>query len=264
MWMLKLADRLLRLLSSGKRDLLICVTTVICASAVHAVCPFNVDQSSAANSTRATTDGLLFLRYALGLPATTPPITSATENASLTSTQVGTFIDTNKTALDIDGDTKFTIFDAQIIARYLFGFRGERLSDGLTPFDFGARYGGMALQTYIDNGCTGTNDAADPRIAAWNAMNAQLALGTTAGIDAAKAYLTDTGIDNLVPVFVALRTELSAIIASYSQIIPRTVSSEFAEYWVSRPLPGSTTGEREIFTITFLRMFDGSWRVDTM
>jgi hypothetical protein len=89
-------------------------------------CPFNIDQSSAANSRRATTDGLIFIRYALNLPNTLPPVDSATENASLTSAQVAAHMSANAAALDIDGDGAFTPFDARIIARYLLGFRVTR------------------------------------------------------------------------------------------------------------------------------------------
>jgi hypothetical protein len=227
-------------------------------------CPFNVDQSSAANSRRATTDGLIFIRYALNLPSTAPPVGGATENASLTGAQVASHMSANATALDIDGDGKFTTFDAQIIARYLLGFRGGALLGTQEQPDFAKRYGVSALASYIDGGCNPANDPADPRIAVWNAMNAQLALGTVAGIDGAKQYITDTAVENYTLALNAIVSELPTVVASYSPIIPRVVRGDYAEYWVSRPLPGSITGEREVFTITFLRMFDGSWRVESM
>jgi hypothetical protein len=231
------------------------------SSSAVALCPFNIDQSSTANSTRATTDGLLFLRYALGLPSTTPPVANATENSSLTSAQVATFIDANKTALDIDGDGKFTIFDAQVIARYITGFRGERLSAGLTTFDFGSRYGGAALQTYIDNGCTGLNDLPDPRVAVWNAMNTALVGGNT-GL--AKTYLTPNGLANHGPPIDSLTSQMPQIVASYSPLVASLVEDDYAEYIVARPVPGSTTGELQVFIVVFMRAPNGSWLIDAM
>jgi hypothetical protein len=237
-----------------------------CATHLHAQtaanCPFNVDQSSAANSRRATTDGLIFIRYALNLPSVNPPVTSATENATLTSAQVATHMATNAAALDIDGDGKFTTFDAQIIARYLVGFRGTTLAGDLAAPEFAKRFGSAAFQQYIDSGCNSANDPSDPRIAVWNAMNAKLALGTTTGINDAKVYMTDTAVDNYTAALTSIVGDLPAIVASYSPIIPRIVSGDYAEYWVSRPLAGSATGEREIFTVVFLRMGDGGWRVE--
>lgn len=227
-------------------------------------CPFNVDQSSTANSRRATTDGLIFIRYALNLPNTLPTVAGATENAALVSAQVAAHMSANAATLDIDGDGKFTTFDAQIIARYLLGFRNTSLVGASIPEDFPKRSGAQALQNFIETGCTGTSDAPDPRVLAWNAMNAQLALGTAAGIDTAKAYMTDTAVGNYTAALTAIIADLAAVVASYSPIIPRQVGSDYAEYWVSRPLAGSVTGERLIHVVTFLRTFDGSWRVDSM
>jgi hypothetical protein len=227
-------------------------------------CPFNVDQSSAANSRRATTDGLIFIRYALNLPSTTPPVGGATENPSLTSAQVTAHMSTNAAALDIDGDGRFTAFDAQIIARYLLGFRGGALLGTLEQPDFAKRYGVSALASYIDGGCNPANDPIDPRIAVWNAMNAQLALGTVAGIDGAKQYMTDTAVANYTDMLTAMVSTLPAVVASYSVIIPRQVGSDYAEYWVSRPLVGGTVGERLVHPITFVKTSDGSWRIDGM
>ncbi len=227
----------------------------------NAVCPFNVDLSPSATSTRATTDGLLFLRYALGLPSSSPPVASASENPSLTPTQVATFIDSNKTALDVDGDGRFTVFDSQVIARYLVGFRGERLSTGLTTFDFGTRYGGAALQTYIDNGCIGQNDLPDPRATTWNSMNAALVAGNTA---LAKSYLTQNGLANLGPPIDSLASRMAQIVGSYSALGASLVEDDYAEYVVSRPIPGSTTGELQVFIVVFLRGPNGNWLIDAM
>ncbi len=237
------------------------ITSFLYATTGQAMCPFNIDQSSAVNSTRATTDGLLFIRYALGLPATAPPVANATESPSLTPTQVAQFIENNKTALDLDGDGKFTIFDTQVIARYVTGFRGDRLSAGLTTFDFGSRYGGAALQTYIDNGCTGLNDLPDPRVAVRNAMNAALVGGNNA---LAKTYLTPNGLANHGSPIDSLTSRMPQIVASYSPLAASLVEDDYAEYVVSRPIPGSTTGELQVFIVVFLRDPNGVWLIDAM
>jgi hypothetical protein len=130
--------------------------------------------------------------------------------------------------------------------------------------DFGKRFGAMALRNYIDGGCTGSNDAPDPRLAVWAAMKAQLALGTAAGINGAKQYMTDTAIANYAPAFVAVMGDLPAVVASYSPIIARQITADYAEYWVSRPVGASTIGARSVYIITFLRTQDGTWRVDAL
>lgn len=232
-------------------------------AATAADCPFNIDQS-AADTRRGTTDGLLFIRYALSLPSASPSATNATENAALTSAQIDAHMSAHANALDIDGDGAFTRFDAQIIARYLLGFRGTALAGDLDAPKFAKRYGSAAFQQYIDSGCNSANDPADPRMAVWNAMNAQLALGTSAGIDQAKTYMTDTAVDSYTPALATIVADLPAIVASYSPIIPRMISGDYAEYWVSRPLLGSGTGERLVHIVTFIRTLDGNWRVDAM
>jgi hypothetical protein len=224
-------------------------------------CPFNVDQSSAANSRRATTDGLIFVRYALGLPSTTPVVANATENAALTSAQVAAHMATNAAALDIDGDGKFSTFDAQIIARYLVGFRGTTLAAGLNENEFAKRYGGTELQSYIETGCNPGAPSTDPRIIVWNAMNtAMLANNPTT----ANTYLTEGAKLTVGASLTQLAPTYTAIYNSYSPLIPGVVRGDYAEYWVSRPVLGSTTGERNLFVVIFLQLQDGSWKIDSM
>ena len=127
---------------------LIVATVLVAATAASAVCPFKPDTRGLPGGT-ATTDGLLFLRYALGA--------NATQSGTLPAT-VAAYIAANKTALDMDGDTLFTAFDAQIIARYLFGFRNDALTNGLATMPSVKRFGSLALKNYIDAGCTGATD----------------------------------------------------------------------------------------------------------
>lgn len=230
----------------------------------HAACPFNPDAAGAAAGT-ATTDGLLFIRYALGVTASSGLGTNATQGGALPAAIASYIADpTNNAAIDIDGDGKFSPSDAMVIARYLFGFRGNALAASVPSVEFAKRYGGPSLQTYIDNGCTGINDLPDPRLTVWNAMNAQLALGTAAGSAAAKAFLTPNGVNNHGPAFDQLIARMPTIVPTYSPLIAREVGNDYAEYWMSRPVPVSATGERNVYVIIFIHQPDGSWKIDSM
>jgi hypothetical protein len=227
----------------------------------HAACPFNADGAGATSGT-ATTDGLLFLRHALGVTAGPALGANATQGSAAPATIASYIADpANKLLLDIDGDGDFTLLDSMFIARYLFGFRGDALTAGLPNADFAKRYGGLAMQTYIDNGCTGLNDLPDPRVTAWNAMNAALAAGNAAS---AKVFLTPNGLTNHGPAMDALLSQMSSIVGSYSPLIAKTISGEYAEYIVTRPLPGSATGEKIASFIIFLQAPSGAWLIDSM
>lgn len=230
-------------------------------SAADAACPFNPDGAGGASGT-ATADGLLFIRYALGLTSGQPLGGNAIQGSVLPAAVAAYIADpTNNAAIDIDGDGKFSPSDAMVIARYLLGFRGNALAVGVPTVEFAKRYGGPSQQTYIDNGCTGINDLSDERIVVWNAMNAALIAGNAAQ---AKSYLTELGVANHGSVIDSLLNQMPAIVASYSPLVAKEVNSDFAEYVVSRPVQGSSTGERTLHFIAFLRMADGNWRIDSM
>ncbi len=227
----------------------------------HAVCPFNADQQGIAGGT-ATSDGLLFIRYALGLTSGAALGANATQGGALPAAIAGYIANpTNNAAIDIDGDGKFSNGDALVIARYLFGFRGDTLAAGVAPVEFAKRYGGRALQAYIDNGCTGLNDLPDPRVQTWNAMNSALVAGNVTN---AKTYLTPNGATTVGGAMDALIAGMPAIVATYSELIPKNVSENYAEYLVVRPVPGSASGEKSLHFVIFIRMLDGSWKVDSM
>ena len=171
------------------------------------------------------------------------------------------FIQKNGAALDVDGDRFITEFDMMVITRYLFGFRGEALVADLPTRANATRVGGVAIQAFIDGGCPTSND---PLIQIWAAMTAQFAKGTPAGIEAGKQYMTDTAQSNYGAALVALTTELPAMMASFSSLLPLLIEDRHAQYWVSVPVEGSQTGERSVHLITFLRTFDGKWLVDAM
>lgn len=227
----------------------------------QAACPFSPDGAGSTSGT-ATTDGLLFIRYALGLTAGPALGANATQGGALPAAIASYIADpTNNVALDIDGDGKFSANDAMTIARYLFGFRGDALATGLPTVEFASRYGGPALQTYIDNGCTGLNDLPDPRIQTWTAMNTALVAGNIAS---AKTYLTVGAQDTVGGSMTQLNAQFPGIVSSYSPLVPGIVRADYAEYWVSRAVPGSVTGERSLFIVIFLLSPDGIWRIDSM
>jgi hypothetical protein len=227
----------------------------------HAACPFNPDGAGNSAGT-ATTDGLLFIRYALGVTAGAGLGANATQGAALPVAIASYIADPiNNAAIDIDGDGKFSPSDAMVIARYLFGFRGNALAVGVPTVEFAKRYGGPSQQTYIDNGCTGLNDLPDPRVTVWNAMNAALVAGNAA---TAKTYLTPNGAATAGAAMDALIAGMPTIVGSYSELIAKNVSENYAEYLVVRPVTGSATGEQSLYFVIFVRMPDGTWKIDSL
>jgi hypothetical protein len=112
-------------------------------------CPLDVDQTS---SIRANTDAIVLARYLKGVRGA-----ALTENARDSTTaieiNVQDRIDTRLAQLDVDGDGEFGDYDVAIVARYLIGFRGDALADGL-PLT-GTRSTGAAVQSYLQSlGCS--------------------------------------------------------------------------------------------------------------
>ena len=229
------------------------------AQPVLALCPFHVGPSGAISGT-ATTDGLLFLRFSQGFVGPEAVVGAAPSGSA--APDVLAFIQKNGAALNVDGDQFITEFDMMVITRYLFGFRGEALVVDLPTSANATRVGGAAIQAFIDGGCVAVS--ADPRINVWNAMNAKLALGTPAGIEAAKQYMTPTAVENYGTALLLIASNLFPLIASYSPLVPMSAEGDYAHYLVGVPVPGSLNGEYQVHVITFLKMDDGSWRVDTM
>jgi hypothetical protein len=108
-------------------------------------CPLDVDQSS---SIRASTDAIVLARYLKGMRGT-----ALTENVRDSTTAVAINvqdrIDTRLAQLDVDGDGEFGDNDVAIVARYLIGFRGDALANGLALT--GARTTGAAVQSYLQS-----------------------------------------------------------------------------------------------------------------
>ena len=81
----------------------------------------------------ATTDGLLFLRYFLGLRNGALTNGAVSPAATRTLQQIESYLATLTTLSDVDGDTgTLSATDGLLVMRYLAGFRGAQLIDSVT------------------------------------------------------------------------------------------------------------------------------------
>jgi G8 domain len=122
--------------------------SISCGLAV-AQCPFNVTGGAVADALR---DGLALTRAAVSIT----PLSGAP--SALLPAQIRSAIAANEVQLDINNNGYFDVVDSTVIARFLFGFRG----DALLPGGAGSagvdakRTTGAAMQTYTDAGCPAT------------------------------------------------------------------------------------------------------------
>jgi hypothetical protein len=232
------------ILTSRAASLLLCIVSLSVAGSSWGGCPFNPTQHSALPLT-ATKDGMIFIRHLLG-------------GLEATSAQsVSEYVEDNTAALDIDGDTRFTLTDAQIIIRYLMGFRGNALKSGLPVQPNSTRLNGDDYQTFIDNGCT-----TDARKIVWNRFSRSLASGDIA---AAKFQLTASALIKYGEAIDALVPELPSLIQNLSEPILLIENDSYAEYWTSLPDEESGLTERFVHVIVFVfNRVDGSWKIDAL
>jgi len=226
----------------------------------YAACQFNADKRGVSTGT-ATTDGLLLLRTLMGLSG--PARSTNAVHPGGTDSDVADYLLATGLGLDVDGDKAISEVDIFVVTRYLFGFRGDALVAGLTVPIAATRKTGTDIQAFLDNGCV---DGPNPNVGVlvWNAMNVELARGTAAGVTAARQYMTDTAIENYAAALTSIAADLPGLISTYSPLTPRVVERDYADYWLSVPVIGSSTGERLVHLVTFLRMPDGTWLVDAM
>ena len=112
----------------------------------------DIDGSS---SCGALTDGLLLMRYMLGLPTAASTIATSALSALRISTQdLGDYLLNVRPALDIDGNGQAdAATDGVLILRYLFGLRGSTLTAG-PVFGIGAtRQSASAIEARISDLC---------------------------------------------------------------------------------------------------------------
>jgi subtilisin family serine protease len=93
----------------------------------------NVDDSSGATRYLAGTDGVLLMRFLLNVTGEALTVGAVSSGALRTShTDVLAWLNARRPAFDIDGDTAVTpAVDGVLVLRYLLGFRGASLIDGV-------------------------------------------------------------------------------------------------------------------------------------
>ena len=109
-------------------------------------CPFDRDTASLAR------DGLVYVRYALGLRAAPLVAGTALTTAQALAASEAITCASCLPQLDINGDGEFDANDATVIARKLAGFTGARLTDGLT-LGTGLRPDAASQQQFVASGC---------------------------------------------------------------------------------------------------------------
>jgi uncharacterized protein (DUF1800 family) len=119
-------------------------------------CPFSVDAVTGSDAAR---DGLLLVRHARGLRDA-----ALVTGTNATATAVDTNIRANSVRLDVNGNGRFDVDDAQTIARVLLGFRGDAQLSPIVGFGGGQGNAGSgavrstaaAISAYLEGGCATT------------------------------------------------------------------------------------------------------------
>ena len=117
------------------------------ASAQIANCPFNM--TGASGAPKFSVDGMLLLRYAVGLRGA--PMINKVSAANLTGVEA--VISSNLSRLDVDGDGAFTATDALIIARYLSGFTSSAWLNGIVFAPNAQRKTAATIEAFMNLGC---------------------------------------------------------------------------------------------------------------
>jgi hypothetical protein len=216
-----------------------------CAYPSFAMCPFYPTDAQDGLQPVGTRGGLVFIRYLAG--ALDPP----------SSASVSSYVNDNIVGLDVDGDTSFSLTDAQIVIRYLLGFRNDALKSGLVTQANSTRITGDEYQIFIENGCT-----TDARTIVWNSFSRSLISGD---IDSAKSHLTSNALAKYGTAIDALAPDLASLARSFSEPIPLIENDVYAEYWISVPEEQTLTAARYVHVIVFVRnMVDGKWKIDAL
>jgi Chitobiase/beta-hexosaminidase C-terminal domain/F5/8 type C domain/Protein of unknown function (DUF1565) len=124
--------------------------------ASHAArCGFNADTVGTESAANALSDGVLMLRHTLGLSGSALIAKTSAANASssaiATSDHVKEHFRFHRPGHDLDGDAIVDAIDAQLAIRYLLGYRGAALTQGLAVR---GRRDANAIAAYIESGCS--------------------------------------------------------------------------------------------------------------
>ncbi len=117
------------------------------STAQIANCPFNV--TGASGAPKFSVDGMLLLRYAVGLRGA--PMINKVSAANLTGVEA--VIGSNLARLDVDGDGAFTATDALIIARYMSGFTSVTWINGIVFAPNAQRKTASTIEAFMNAGC---------------------------------------------------------------------------------------------------------------
>lgn len=234
-----------------------------------ALCPFAAERQGFVRP-QPYTDAALLLRAALSAGQGTPlddvalvksvlkdraPIGDPVALAAL-ATRIRAFIEANTEGLDIDGDRQFTLIDATVIARYLLGFQGAALKQGLADTPNATRRSGTAMQSFIGAGCT-----TDAPLAAWNAFQLALIAGD---VPRARSMLTGTAAENFGGAMVALVGAMPTLIDSFSAPIVLERDLDTALIAVSRSDLSDPLAQRKLQFVTLIKKPDGVWLIDAL
>jgi len=140
------ATTIYRGLASAASALCLSVSAGI-ASAQVSNCPFTV---SGAAPAKLSVDGLLLVRYAVGLRGS-PMINKVSSTASLSGAEAN--ITANLARLDLDGDGQFGASDALIIMRYLAGNARDKWTAGISFAGNATRTTPVAIEAFMNSGC---------------------------------------------------------------------------------------------------------------
>jgi Bacterial Ig domain len=101
------------------------------------------------------------------------------------------------------------------------------------------------------------SDITDPRYFVWTNFNAALKAGNK---QIAMSYLTPTAQENYTDTLDAIIPNMAAIAASYSPLAGIEITTETADYLVTRLI----NGQRVVFVLRFVLMDDGTWKLESM
>lgn len=111
----------------------------------------DIDGSGANGSYAALTDGLLIVRYLLGLTGTALTSGAVSDAATRNADAVVAYLDEKLWALDVDDDGQYVAAtDGVLILRYLLGFRGAALVDGAVS-QFAGRTSTADIEAYLQS-----------------------------------------------------------------------------------------------------------------
>jgi hypothetical protein len=144
------------------------------------------------NLCRALSDGVLALRYLQGATGDALVRSALGEGSTRTAAQVTSFFEDYQRALDVDGDSRpNAAVDATLLTRYLFGFRGASLTQGLTFHPEARRRTPAEFESYLGNICV----QACAQNAVANIVSANLEVAQTHVIPAQGKSWTNWGLD---------------------------------------------------------------------